>query len=50
MKNGGDTDRGGGPRQIRHHGAFAAGAVALAARLLHRMGGVEHHRRAEARP
>ena len=38
-----------GARQIGHHGAVAAGLVALPARLLHRMGGVEHHRRAEPR-
>ncbi len=38
-----DTHGNGGARQDRHELALAAGRGALPARLLHRMGGVEHH-------
>ena len=49
-EDGGDARRHRGARQIWHHGAVAAGLVTLPARALHRMGGIEHHRRAERRP
>ena len=39
----GDADRHRGARQHRHELALAAAGRALPARLLHRMGGVEHH-------
>ena len=42
----GNPDRHRGARQHRHEFAFAARRAALAARLLHRMGGVKDHRRA----
>ena len=46
----GDADRHGGARQHRHELALAAAGAAQAARLLHRMGGVEHDRPAGAAP
>ena len=42
----GDADRDGGARQHRNEFALAARRRALPARLLHRMRGVENHRRA----
>ena len=45
----GDADRDRRARQHRHEFALAARRGALPARLLHRMGGVEDHRRAGAR-
>ena len=42
----GNADRDRRARQHRHEFALAAGRGALPARLLHRMGGVENHRRA----
>ena len=46
----GDADRDRGARQHRHELALAARRGALPARLLHRMGGVEDHRRAGLAP
>ena len=45
----GDADRDRGTRQHRHELALAAGRGALPARLLHRMRGIEDHRRAGLR-
>src|SRR5687768_7079370 len=43
-EHGGNADSDGGAGQVRNHLAVAAGGVALAARALHRVGGVEHDR------
>ena len=44
-----DADRHRGAREGLHVLPLAARAIALPARQLHRVGGVEHHRIAEAR-
>ena len=43
-EDGGHADRDGRPRQHRDELALAAAGAALPARLLHRVGGVEHDR------
>ena len=48
-KDGGDTHCDGGPRQGGDEFSLTSGAIALAARLRHRMRGVEHHRTTDLR-